>query len=159
MHTLISSHITKFINRTVLNNSLYCTSWCITWPWCILSIGSVKWLRLLSLLCWNCFIHEDPLSFENVSLALQKDRLERRGVKTTLGFTMTKQVILRFAIFVWEQYQWETFSKCDPAFISSGYTHWKEATTTFKRHQASACRREANEALVVLPQQIRGEIG
>ena len=49
-------------------------------------------------------------------------------------------------------------TKCNPAFISSGYTYWKEATTAFKRHQASACHREANEALVMLPQQIRGDI-
>ena len=39
-------------------------------------------------------------------------------------------------------------TKSDPAFISSGYTYWKEGTTAFKRHQASACHREANEALI-----------
>ena len=50
-------------------------------------------------------------------------------------------------------------TKHDPAFISSGYTYWKEVTTAFKRHQASACHREANEALIMLPQQIRGDIG
>ena len=49
-------------------------------------------------------------------------------------------------------------SKCNPPFISSGYTYWKKATTVFKRHQASACHREANEALVMLPHQIRGDI-
>ena len=42
-------------------------------------------------------------------------------------------------------------TKHDPAFISSGYTYWKVATTAFKRHQASAFHREANEALVMLP--------
>ena len=34
----------------------------------------------------------------------------------------------------------------------------KEATSAFKKHQASVCHREANEALVMLPQQIRGDI-
>ena len=50
-------------------------------------------------------------------------------------------------------------TKHDPAFISKGYTYWKEATTAYKRHQASACHREAHEALNTLPQQIRGDIG
>ena len=50
-------------------------------------------------------------------------------------------------------------TKRDSAFISSGYTYWKEATTAFKKHQASACHREAHEALIMLPQQIRGDIG
>ena len=50
-------------------------------------------------------------------------------------------------------------TKRNPAFISSGYTYWKAATTAFKRHQASAWHREANKALVMLPQQIRGDIG
>ena len=45
-------------------------------------------------------------------------------------------------------------TKCKPAFISSGYAYWKEATTTFKKHQASVCHREAHEALIMLPQQI-----
>ena len=44
-----------------------------------------------------------------------------------------------------------TSTKRDPAFISSGYTYWKEATTAFKRHQASAYHREANKALIMLP--------
>ena len=26
-------------------------------------------------------------------------------------------------------------TKCDSAFITSGYTYWKEATTVFKRYQ------------------------
>ena len=50
-------------------------------------------------------------------------------------------------------------TKCDPAFISSGFTYWKEATTAFKRHHTSASHREAHEALVLLPQQIRGDVG
>jgi len=50
-------------------------------------------------------------------------------------------------------------NKCDPAFISSGFTYWKEATTSFSKHQASAYHREAHEALIMLPQQIHGDIG
>jgi len=35
----------------------------------------------------------------------------------------------------------------------------KEATTVFSKHQASACHREAHEALIMLPQQIHDDIG
>lgn len=51
-----------------------------------------------------------------------------------------------------------TSSKKEPAFISKGFTYWKEATTAFKKHQASDCHREANEAIVLLPQQV-GDVG
>ena len=37
-------------------------------------------------------------------------------------------------------------TKRDPAFITTGYTYWKEAVTAFKRHANSACHREAIEA-------------
>ena len=49
-------------------------------------------------------------------------------------------------------------SKKDAAFLSKGYTCWKEATSAFKKHQASQCYREANEAINLLPQQV-GDIG
>ena len=49
-------------------------------------------------------------------------------------------------------------SKKDAAFLSKGYTYWKETTTAFKKHQASQCHREANEAINLLPQQV-GDIG
>ena len=49
-------------------------------------------------------------------------------------------------------------SKREPAFISKGFTYWKEATTAFKKHEASDCHKEANEAVVVLPKQV-GDIG
>lgn len=52
-----------------------------------------------------------------------------------------------------------TSSKREPAFITKGFTYWKEATTAFKKHEASDCHREANEAVVVLPKQILGHIG
>ena len=50
-------------------------------------------------------------------------------------------------------------TKRDPSFISKGFSYWKEATTAFKKHLASECHREATEALIVLPQQIIGNIG
>ena len=49
-------------------------------------------------------------------------------------------------------------TKREPSFISKGFTYWKERTTAFKKHQASDCHREATEALVELPKQIRGSI-
>ncbi len=52
-----------------------------------------------------------------------------------------------------------TSSKREPAFISRGFSYWKEATVAFGKHQVSQCHWEANEALVVLPKQIRGNIG
>ena len=45
-------------------------------------------------------------------------------------------------------------TKRDPAFLSKGFTYWKEATSSFKKHQASGCDHEATEALIVLPKQI-----
>ena len=50
-------------------------------------------------------------------------------------------------------------TKRDPAFISRGFTYWKEATTAFKKHQASDCHREATEAVVLLPKQVLGDVG
>ena len=49
-------------------------------------------------------------------------------------------------------------TKKDPAFLSKGFIYWKEATTAFKKHQASQCHREANEVINLLPQQV-GDIG
>ena len=43
-------------------------------------------------------------------------------------------------------------TKRDPAFISRGFTYWKEGTTSFKKHTNTECHREAVEALIVLPQ-------
>ena len=43
-------------------------------------------------------------------------------------------------------------TKRDSAFISKGFTYWKEGPKAFKKHQGSDCHREAVDALVVLPQ-------
>ena len=42
-------------------------------------------------------------------------------------------------------------TKRDSAFISKGFTYWKEGPKAFKKHQGSDCHREAVDALVVLP--------
>ncbi len=46
----------------------------------------------------------------------------------------------------------------EPAFISKGFTYWKEATTAFSKHQTSACHKEANEAINLLPNQLLGSV-
>ena len=48
-------------------------------------------------------------------------------------------------------------SKCDEAFITRGYTNWKNATTAFKKHEDSDCHKQAI-GLSILPQQC-GDIG
>ena len=51
-------------------------------------------------------------------------------------------------------------TKRDPCFISKGFVYWKEANTAFRKHEGSQCHREATQALVLLPQQVRdiGEV-
>ena len=59
-------------------------------------------------------------------------------------------------------------TKKDPAFLTKGFTFWKEATTSgdhrFQelddKHEASQCHiyKEANEAINLLPKQV-GDIG
>ncbi len=49
-------------------------------------------------------------------------------------------------------------TKRDPAFISKGFSYWKEGTSAFAKHASSACHREATQALVVLPQ-TAGDVG
>ena len=46
-------------------------------------------------------------------------------------------------------------TKRDPAFITTGYTYWKEAVTAFKRHVNSACHQEAIETVETLPAQVQ----
>ena len=45
-------------------------------------------------------------------------------------------------------------TKKDPSFLTKGFTYWKEATTTLKKHEASQCHKEANEAINLLPKQV-----
>ena len=46
-------------------------------------------------------------------------------------------------------------TKRDPAFISAGFTYWKEAIAVFKIHMDSTCHREAVEAIEILPRQVK----
>ena len=38
-------------------------------------------------------------------------------------------------------------TKKHPAFLTKGFTYWKEVTTAFKKHKASQFHKEANEAI------------
>ena len=38
-------------------------------------------------------------------------------------------------------------TKKDPAFFTKEFTYWKEATTAFKKHEASQCHKEAANEL------------
>ena len=49
-------------------------------------------------------------------------------------------------------------TKLQPSFVSKGFNNWKEATTSFSKHQTSNCHREACEAMLSLPNQIIGNI-
>ena len=50
-------------------------------------------------------------------------------------------------------------TKKDPAFISAGFTYWKEAVATFKRHVNSVLHQEATEAVEILPNKYKtGEL-
>ena len=44
-----------------------------------------------------------------------------------------------------------TSTKREQAFISRGFTYWKETTTAFKKHMSSDCHCDTVEALIVLP--------
>ena len=50
-------------------------------------------------------------------------------------------------------------TKREPSFLSKGTQIGKKQTSTFKKHQTSACHLEALEAVVTLPKQIIGDIG
>ena len=47
-------------------------------------------------------------------------------------------------------------TKRDPAFISAGFTCWKEAVAAFKRHMNSAYHQEAVDSIEILPKQVKG---
>jgi hypothetical protein len=42
-------------------------------------------------------------------------------------------------------------TKRDPAFISKGFTYWKDANAAFKKHLSSVCHKEAVDSLINLP--------
>ena len=47
-----------------------------------------------------------------------------------------------------------TASKADGAFVSCGYTNWKDATVSFRKHELTECHRAAIEAVATLPNQV-----
>ena len=49
-------------------------------------------------------------------------------------------------------------TKRDAAFLSIGFTYWKEATA-FNKHQSSECHREAHEALILFQKQVCTDVG
>ena len=50
-------------------------------------------------------------------------------------------------------------TKREQPFYSRWFTYWKEATSAFKKHQNSDCHQEANEAIILLPNAVLGDIG
>ena len=65
--------------------------------------------------------------------------------------------MLHFATYVCEV-KLLVNKKHEMAFISTGFTYWKEATTAFDKHQASAMHREAVESFVLLSSQIQDNV-
>ena len=51
-------------------------------------------------------------------------------------------------------YEGKLIASTDPAFLTKGFTYWKEATTAFKKHEASQCHEETNEVINLLPKQV-----
>ena len=45
--------------------------------------------------------------------------------------------------------------KRHPAFITKGFTYWKEATSAFKKYQSTDCHREATQVVIFQPKEIR----
>jgi len=46
----------------------------------------------------------------------------------------------------------------EPAFITKGFTNWKEANKGFSKHQSSDCHKETIEAVCLLPAQLVGHV-
>ncbi|XP_065903857.1 zinc finger MYM-type protein 1-like [Dysidea avara] len=43
----------------------------------------------------------------------------------------------------------------DPAFVSKGFCNWKDGTLSFRKHELSACHKEAIEVMVTLPATVK----
>ena len=73
-------------------------------------------------------------------------RLDQNGVPDTAGYT-TK--MLHFVTYVCIKAEGErkfkVGTKQEPAFISRGFTNWKDATVVFNKHLKSDYHREAVE--------------
>ena len=42
-------------------------------------------------------------------------------------------------------------SNVEPAFVSKGFSNWKDTTMAFKKHESSACHHEAVDVLITIP--------
>ena len=51
-----------------------------------------------------------------------------------------------------------TAKRADPAFVQKGFSYWKDATTSFKKHESSECHKEAVHVSVILPRAC-GDVG
>ena len=77
------------------------------------------------------------------------DLFVRSGVSITycwVNFDVSQDLALCHVCMTAEFEKYLASTKRDPAFITTGYTYWKEAVTAFKRHANSTCHREAIEA-------------
>ena len=45
----------------------------------------------------------------------------------------------------------KAIKRSDPSFLQRGFSYWKDATIAFKKHESSACHKEAVEVSIVLP--------
>ena len=89
------------------------------------------------------FILPRTLSSPKENLACKEVRdFALNGVPHTRGFTMMLLQMQHFFI-----------SERNLAFISAGFTYWKEAVTAFKKNTSSACHQEAVEAIELLLRQ------
>ena len=44
-----------------------------------------------------------------------------------------------------------TVGQSDAAFITKGFSNWKDGTIAFKNHEVSSCHKEALQVIVVIP--------
>ena len=52
--------------------------------------------------------------------------------------------------------QKKTNSRClDSAFISRGYSNWKDALVAFKKHEESKCHRDSVQVITLIPKHYR----
>ena len=76
-----------------------------------------------------------------------------------LHYDVEKDAAICYLYMKMEQEEKFVFSrKRDPAFISKGFTYWKEVTTVFKKHQESECQLEASRAMISTPKHTIGAL-
>ena len=63
---------------------------------------------------------------------------------------MMKRWMLLFAMFE-DNGRLSGSARKDAAFLTKGFTNWKDATMSFTRHEVSDCHKETFEAMITLP--------